>query len=77
MATVTLSLHSKQPKRTTISFDKAYIEILNIQEACRCHYLYTDDGHKEIIDAGDTNDALFYEITDMEKAVNLSDPKED
>lgn len=30
MATVILSLHAKQPKRGTISYDKGYIEILNI-----------------------------------------------
>ena len=76
MATVTLSLHSKQPKRATISFDKAYIEIFEYPRGMQAAIIYTDDGHKEIIDAGDTNDALFYEITDMEKAVNLSDPKE-
>ena len=70
MATVTLSLHSKQPQRATISFDKAYIEIFEYPRGMQAAIIYTDDGHKEIIDAGDTNDALFYEITDMEKAVN-------
>ncbi len=32
MATVMLSLHSKQPKRGMISCEKGYIEIRNIQE---------------------------------------------
>lgn len=76
MATVTLSLHSKQPKRATISFDKAYIEIFDYPRGMQATITYTDDGHKEIIKAGSTNDALFYEVADMEKAVNSSDPKE-
>lgn len=32
MATVSLSLHAKQPKRATIAYDKGYIELLNIRE---------------------------------------------
>ena len=76
MATITLSLHSKQPKRATISFDKAYVEIFEYPRGMQATITYTDDGHKEVIDAGDTADALYYEVTDMEKAVNSSDPDE-
>lgn len=76
MATITLSLHSKQPKRATISFDKAYIEIFEYPRGMQATITYTDDGHKEVIDAGDTADALYYEVTDMEKAVNSSDEDE-
>lgn len=35
MASIILSLHAKQPKRGTISFDKGYIEILNIHAATK------------------------------------------
>lgn len=76
MATITLSLHSKQPKRATISFDKAYVEIFEYPRGMQATITYTDDGHKEVIDAGDTADALYYEVTDMEKAVNSSDNDE-
>lgn len=76
MATITLSLHSKQPKRATISFDKAYVEIFEYPRGMQATITYTDDGHKEVIDAGDTADALYYEVTDMEKAVNSSDKDE-
>lgn len=30
----------------------------------------TEDGHKETIQAGDTQNALVYEIEDMEKAIS-------
>ena len=76
MATITLSLHSKQPKRATISFDKAYVEIFEYPRGMQATLTYTDDGHKEVIDVGDTADALYYEVTDMENAVNSSDPDE-
>lgn len=76
MATATLSLHSKQPKRVTISFDKAYVEIFEYPRGMQATITYTDDGHKKVIDAGDTADALYYEVTDIEKAVNSSDPDE-
>lgn len=69
MATVTLSLHSKQPKRATISFDKAYVEIFDYPRGEKAVITYTSDGHQEIIEAGKTEDALRYEVLDMEKAV--------
>ena len=37
---------------------------------------YTEDGHKEVIDAGDTSDALYYEVCDMEKAVSSASSDE-
>lgn len=70
MATVTLSLHAKQPKRATIAFDKGYIEIYEYPRAYKAAITYTDDGHTEIIEAGVTDDALCYEVQDMESAVS-------
>ena len=58
MATVTLSLHAKQPKRATIAFDKGYIEIFEYPRA---------------MEAGETADALSYEVADMEAAVCSGD----
>ena len=73
MATVTLSLHAKQPKRATIAFDKGYIEIFEYPRAMEATITYTGDGHKETIKAGDTSDALSYEVADMEAAVRSND----
>ena len=76
MATVTLSLHSKQPKRATLSFDKAYVEIFEYPRGMQATITYTENGHKEVIDAGDTSDALYYEVCDMEKAINSASSDE-
>lgn len=75
MATVILSLHSKQPKRATISFDKGYIEIFEYPRTMEATITYTADGSKETIKAGDTADALSYEVSDMEAAVELNNEK--
>ena len=47
MAAVILSLHAKQPKRGTISFDKAYIELFEYPRGEEAIITYTEDGHKE------------------------------
>ena len=69
MATVMLSLHSKQPKRGTLSFDKAYIELYEYPRGEKAVITWTADGHQEEILAGSTAEALQYEVLDMEKAV--------
>lgn len=69
MATVILSLHAKQPKRGTIAFDKGYIEMFEYPRGEEAIITYTEDGHQEIIQAGSTDNALVYEIEDMEKAI--------
>ena len=70
MATVILSLHSKQPKRGTLSFDKVYIEVYEYPRAQEAVITYTDDGHKEVIKEGLTVNALEYEVRDMGAAIN-------
>ncbi|MCD7872012.1 MAG: Gfo/Idh/MocA family oxidoreductase [Clostridiales bacterium] len=69
MACVIISLHSKQPKRGTIAFDKGYVEIYDYPRADEAVITYTEDGSKEIIRAGKSGDALLYEALDMESAV--------
>lgn len=69
MASVTLSLHAKQPKRATVCYDNAYIEIFEYPRADKAIITYTLDGHTEEITAGKLEDALCYEIENMEKAV--------
>lgn len=69
LASVTLSLHAKQPKRATICYDNGYIEIFEYPRADRASITYTEDNHTEEITAGKLEDALCYEIENMEKAI--------
>ena len=70
MATVALSLHVKQPKRGMLAYDKGYIEIYEYPRAHEAVITYTEDGHQEVIQAGDTKEALRYEVLDMEATVS-------
>ncbi len=69
MATVILSLHAKQPKRGMVSFDHGYLEIMEYPRGEQAVITYTDTGEKEVITAGNTENALSYEIEDMEAAI--------
>lgn len=69
MATVMLSLHSKQPKRGMISCEKGYIEVMEYPRAREATITYTDSGETELVKAGENADALAYELDDMEKAI--------
>ena len=69
MATVMLSLHAKQPKRGMLSFDKAYVELMEYPRGDKAVITWTEDGRKEEIVAGETANALCYEIEDMERTV--------
>lgn len=70
MASVSLTLHAKQPKRGTAVFEKGYIEIFDYPRAECAVITYTPDGTKKTISCGSTADALCYEIRDMERAVS-------
>lgn len=69
LATVMLSMHSKQPKRGMISCEKGYIEIMEYPRACQAYFTDATTGEREEITAGDTGEALYYEMTDMEEAI--------
>lgn len=69
MAVISLTLHAKQPKRGMVAFDKGYIEVYEYPRADKAVITFTEDGHQEIVESGSTEDALCYEIRDMEKAV--------
>ncbi|MBO5522441.1 MAG: Gfo/Idh/MocA family oxidoreductase [Roseburia sp.] len=70
MATAAITLHAKQPKRGMIAFDKGYIEIYEYPRAQKAVITYTEDNRRETIECGDTGDALWYEVCDMEQAVS-------
>ena len=69
MASVTLSLHAKQPKRATICYDNGYIEIFEYPRADKATITYTNDVHTQEIVAGKLDNALCYELQNMENAV--------
>lgn len=70
MAAVMLSLHSKQPKRAMISCENGYIEIMEYPRAWEASVTDAVTGKTEIIQAGKHEDALTYELADMEKAID-------
>ena len=69
LAALSLSLHSKQPKRAVISCEKGYIEIMEYPRADRAIIVEAETGKVHEITAGTTADALLYEMTDMEDAI--------
>lgn len=73
MATVALSMHSKQPKRAMISCGKGYIEIMEFPRADKAIIVDAESGEHREINAGETANALYYEMRDMEEAVLAGD----
>lgn len=69
MASVMLSLHSKQPKRGMISCKKGFIEIMEYPRAWEAVITDTKSGEQEVVKAGENADALAYELADMECAI--------
>ena len=69
MASVMLSLHSKQPKRGMVSCEKGYIEIMEYPRADKAVIVDAETGERTEITEGDTANALYYEMLDMEQAV--------
>lgn len=73
MATVAISMHSKQPKRAMISCEKGYIEIMEYPRADRAVIVDAETGAVREIASGETENALYYELQDMEEAVRTGD----
>ena len=73
LATVALSMHSKQPKRAVISCERGYIEIMEYPRAEKAIYVDAATGAVKEIFAGEQTNALYYEIEDMERAINTGD----
>lgn len=69
MVVLSLTMHSKQPKRAMISADKAYIEIMEYPRADVARIVWTETGAVEELKAGYTPSALAYVLSDMEAAV--------
>lgn len=76
MAVMALTMRAKQPKRGVIAGEKGYIEIDNYPRAQKATIIYTEDGHTEIVEDGKTEDALLYEVEDMQNYVRSQGGKE-
>lgn len=76
MAVIALTMRAKQPKRGVIAGEKGFIEISNYPRAQKASITYTEDGYTEIIEAGRTEDALLYEVQDMQAYVRSKNGKE-
>ena len=70
-----LTMHAKQPKRATLCFDDAYIEVFNYPRADKATITWTAEGTREEVSAGVEAYALCYEMADLEKAVAGDDEK--
>lgn len=70
IATISLTMRAKQPKRGLIACENGYIEIYNFPRADKATITYTSDGHVEEIGDGQSVLALNYEIKDMEEYVS-------
>lgn len=73
MATVALSMHSKQPKRAMLSCEKGYIEIMEYPRADKAVLVDAETGERTEVECGDTSNALYYEMQDMEVAMKTGD----
>ncbi len=69
LGVISLTMHSKQPKRAVISFDKCYVEVDQYPRADRATIVWTDDGRREEVCSGTEAYALCYEMADLERAV--------
>lgn len=69
MAVIALTMRAKQPKRGVIAGEKGFIEISDYPRAAKATITYTEDGHTELVEAGNTQEALQYEVADMQEYV--------
>ena len=73
VATVVLAMHSKLPKRITVSFEKAFLEIPEYPRAQKAYITDAASGETRMVEEGSTKLALKYELDDMERAVLTGD----
>lgn len=73
LATIMLSMHSKQPKRLMVSCEKGYIEVMEFPRADKAVIVDAETGERREVTAGETPKALCYELQDMETAIRTGD----
>ena len=72
---VSLTLHSKQPKRAVLSFDRCYVDVAESPRAGQAPIVWTEGGRRESVSCGEEAYALCYEAADLEAAVAGDDEK--
>ncbi|AAK81330.1 putative dehydrogenase [Clostridium acetobutylicum] len=68
MAVISLTMRAKQPKRGVVAGEKAYITVENFPRADKATITYPD-GSVEVVEAGETDRALVYEVQDMKACI--------
>ncbi|MGN1387521.1 MAG: Gfo/Idh/MocA family protein [Bacillus sp. (in: firmicutes)] len=68
MAVISLTMRAKMPKRAVIAGELGFITVDNFPRADRALLTYTD-GTTEIIEAGKTEEALLYEVEDINNLI--------
>lgn len=68
LATVSLSFQAKMPKTGIVAFENGYLTIDNYPRADQAE-LFFNDGTKELIETGFTDNAMNYEIENMVQMV--------
>ncbi|WP_315077548.1 Gfo/Idh/MocA family oxidoreductase [uncultured Clostridium sp.] len=68
MAVISLTMRSKQPKRGVVACEKGYITVENFPRGDKATITYPN-GNVEIIEEGNNENALIYEVEDMNKCV--------
>lgn len=74
MAVISLTMRAKQPKRGVVAGELGYITVENFPRAQKATITYPD-GRIEVIEAGVTEEALVYEVEDMNNYVNEKNNK--
>ncbi|KAF1297703.1 oxidoreductase [Enterococcus sp. JM4C] len=64
MAAITLTFQAKMPKLGVVAFENGYITVPEYPRADKAE-IYYNDGTKEFIESGDTQEAMNYEIQNM------------
>lgn len=73
MAAVTLTFQAKMPKLGIVAFENGYITVPEYPRADKAEIIY-NDGTKEFIESGDTQEAMNYEIQNMVAFIEGSKP---
>ena len=71
LVVMALSLRAKQPKRGVVVCEKGYIEINEYPRADEATVHWTDDARSETIRVGRREDALRYEVADMQHYLDM------
>ncbi|MFT8324934.1 Gfo/Idh/MocA family protein [Oenococcus sicerae] len=67
-ATISLTFRAKMPKMGIVAYEKGYFTVLEYPRASQATFT-AFDGSSQLISAGESDDAMKYEITDMTQMI--------